>query len=288
VTTRGPVPAVVPETRRARIWWRRCRWRVHWAFHPQRPLTVNPWWGGMTLIMPRSGSAATAFYRTFPSEAIARWMAQLLEPGMTAIDVGAHVGVYSMLAARLVGEAGSVHAIEPQSGCSAFIEANASRNGLANVTTHVLALADFDGEVELQVDPRTLGGLAGSRGRVGMTATVEAQTLETFVSSRELARIDLLKLDAAGNEFAVLRGADACLGGAVRNIVCKLYHPDVVEDRFGTAGHPAAIVDLLRRHGYRVELSDGRAADDAALRVTFADGRYSTPLLASLTSRGAR
>ena len=279
-----PVPLVVHDEQGLRTLWRRLRWRAHWALHPNEPLILNPWWDGMTLILPRSGSAATAFYRTFPSQAIASWMSQALRPGMTVVDVGAHIGVYSILAARLVAPEGRVHAIEPQQACAELIDRNGARNGLTNVTTHTLALGDADGEVELLVDQRTMGGLAGSA-RTGATTPVSARRLQTFVAEQGIQHVDLVKLDAAGNEFAVLAGAGALLGDAISTVVCKLYHPDTVTERFGTRGVPAATLDLLRNSGYELTLADGQVATRAVLDAVFADGRYSTPLLAKMPER---
>lgn len=259
---------------------RRLRWRAHWALRPGRPLVLERWWDGMTIVLPKSGSAATIYYRTFPSPAIADWMSGLLAPGMTVVDVGAHAGVYSMLAARLVGPEGTVHAVEPQPGCAALIGRSAELNSLTNLRTHALALGDEDGEIELVVDPRTLGGFTGSV-QDGEAMAVPSRTLATFAASERLPRIDLLKLDAAGNEPAVLRGAGALLDGAVGTVICKLYHPDVVAERFGAAAAgPDEVVEILRRHGFDVELPGGRPAGAAELRRLFADGEYTIPALA--------
>src|SRR4051794_3485031 len=150
----------------------------------------------MSLVLPRSGSAATAFYRTFPSEAIARWMSQVLRPDMTVVDVGAHVGVYSLVAARLVGPGGVVHAIEPQNECVSLIERNAEMNQLAQLRTHAVALAEDDGPVDLLVDQRSLGAFTASDKEVD-GAPVAGVTLDSFTREQMIDRIDLLKLDAA-------------------------------------------------------------------------------------------
>jgi FkbM family methyltransferase len=280
LTDHPNVAAVRSDERRLHVLWRKVRWRAHWALRPSRPVVLYPWWDGMTLILPRSGSAAPAFYRTFPSEAIARWMAELLRPGMTVVDVGAHVGVYSLLAARLVGQDGVVHAIEPQHDCAAFIDRNGTINALANLRTHRVALAASDGEAGLVADTRSMGArLAGLSGEDD-TTTVPTRTLRTFAASEGLQDIHLLKLDAAGNELAVLRGAAGLLDGAIGSIICKLYHPEVVAERFGAASSPSATVAVLRDAGYQLTLSGGRDADDRTLEAAFAAGPYTIPLLA--------
>jgi FkbM family methyltransferase len=260
--------------------WRRARWHLHWAIRPTEPVVLQSWWDGMTLVLPRSGSAAPAFYRTFPSHAIARWMAETLQPGMTVIDIGAHVGVYSMLAARLVGPAGVVHAIEPQERCIEFIERNGTVNALTNLRTHRLALAEADGVAEMVVDERSMGGRLVAGPRSDDTVPVPTQTLQTFAASEALFYVNLLKLDAAGNELAVLRGAGSLLSGAIETIICKLYNRDVVAERFRVSEAPLETVALLRRAGYDLTLAGGETADEAALDDAFARDGYTIPLLA--------
>ena len=48
------------------VLWRRLRWKLHWAVRPNELFVVDPWWDGMTLVLPRSGSAATASTERFP------------------------------------------------------------------------------------------------------------------------------------------------------------------------------------------------------------------------------
>jgi FkbM family methyltransferase len=278
-----PRPAVTAfsDERRLLVLWRRVRWKLHWALRPKELFVIRSWWDGMTLAVPKSGSAAAAYYRTFPSETIAQWISEVLRPGMTAVDVGAHVGVYSLLLARLVGPRGVVHAIEPQRECVSVVERNAALNHLPQLEAHSLALSDADGEIGLDLDPSRLSACAiPAEDAHGLT--VPAMTLETFARQEELEAIDLLKLDAAGNELAVLRGARPLLeGGAVGSIICKLYHPDVVADRFGEDLGPRATTEFLRDSGYEVTLPGAGPSDPDPLRELFAMGAYSVPALAT-------
>ena len=278
--------SVVPhEPGAPRVLARRVRWKIHWALRPERPLVVRDWWDGMTLVVPHSGSAATAFYRTFPSRAIAGWISEFLRPGMTVVDVGAHIGVYALLAARLAGPRGLVHAIEPQQDCLPALNQNAALNGIVNLTTHHLALGDADGQLGLVVDRRNMGA-------VTTTATsdpeimVPALTLDSFALHHDVEAIDLLKLDAAGNELAVLRGGQTLLAdGRVERIICKLYNPEVVAARFGDSRSPYEIVEFLNSVGYDVVLPN-RPATKEALDDAFRDGDYSAPGLATRSTKG--
>ena len=66
-------------------------------------------------------------------------MERLLRPGDVFVDVGSHVGFYSLLAGRLVGGRGRVIAIDPQPYNAQRVLLNAELNGFAHLETHVAA-----------------------------------------------------------------------------------------------------------------------------------------------------
>ena len=66
---------------------------------------------------------------------------RMLEPGMHVVDVGAHVGYYSLLCARCVGAQGSVRAFEPEPDNFRLLHANLLLNDVRNVRTQRVAKA---------------------------------------------------------------------------------------------------------------------------------------------------
>jgi FkbM family methyltransferase len=235
----------------------------------------------MTLLLPRTGSAAVAYAKGFPSQAIASWISDRVQPGATIVDVGAHAGVYCLLAARLATDSGRVHAIEPQEDVLSLLMRSVEMNGLRNVKGHCVALLDSDGTTGISVDPRSRGAVTTAPDSHGQQ--VRAATLDRFAQDEGLSQVSLMKLDAAGNELSVLRGGASLLeSGAIETIICKLYHPRVVAERFGeSAGELIAIVDLLRGSGYTLLLPDGGAPTQSALERIFDRDTYSVPVLAS-------
>jgi FkbM family methyltransferase len=258
---------------------RRLRWRAHWAVRPNEPFVVRSWWQEMSLRLPRSGSAATAYYRTFPSRTIAEWIVGGLRPGAVALDVGAHVGVYTFVAAYCVGPSGVVHAVEPQQDMLSMLEQNARTNGMTNVRAHCMAFGESDVTIGLNVDPRSRGAFTTPAAQSD-APTVRMTRLESFATAERLGRVALMKVDAAGDELGVLLGARSFLA-EIDRIVCKLYHPSVVAQRFHERRAPEATVDYLRALGYSVVLADGRPATGPALRHAFDGGAYSVPALAT-------
>ena len=74
-----------------------------------------------------------------------------LRPGDVFLDVGANVGLYTIAAARIVGNAGRVHAFEPCSQTFSRLEENVLLNGFGNVSCHRLALSDSNAEAQLEI-----------------------------------------------------------------------------------------------------------------------------------------
>jgi hypothetical protein len=79
------------------------------------------------------------------------WLARILRPGTTLVEVGANMGLYTLFAARRVTESGCVLAIEPSSREMAALRNNVERNALKNVSLLPVALSDATAEVELLV-----------------------------------------------------------------------------------------------------------------------------------------
>lgn len=242
----------------------------------------------MEICLPKSGSAAQILYRGHSSSPIVEAMSELLSDGMVMIDIGAHIGEYTLIGAKLVGPIGQVHALEPQPTLVEMIKQNAARNDLTNVKVYNCAVADFNGSVSFITDPGSMSGwIAANPG--GATA-VPCTTLEQLVLQNNLARIDLVKIDAAGNELSVLQGGTTLLSDGRPAIICKLYHPAVIAERFGYDARMT--IELLRSYKYELFLLD-RTAEAAnrpvysldQLREHFDRGAYCLHILALRNGR---
>lgn len=188
------------------------------------------------------------------------WVTQVLvglvKPGMTCVDVGAHLGYFSLMMADLAGPTGRVHAFEPNAALRGRLERSVAINGFAGIVeAHPWPLSDQDGQAVRLVVPRGRPGgghiqpidaAAGSRSPAGVLHT---RRLDGFA---EIPRADVVKIDAEASEAAIWRG----MGGLIAQgrPMCVLLEFAAVR-----YADPGAFLDALTGAGFSLELADPRA-----------------------------
>ena len=183
-------------------------------------------------------------YEPFMLEAVARFA----RPGMTAYDVGAHIGYVTVCLAQAVGPQGHVVAFEPLPGNQQRLRANLELNGLSG---RVRVVADAVGEAagRQRFRPHTsvaMGRLAATHAAEEPAAgllEVEVVTLDEFAAAAG-APPGLIKMDIEGGEAAALRGARRLLRQAKPILLLELHEAHQAE-----AG---SVVDALQQIGYEI------------------------------------
>ena len=148
-----------------------------------------------------------------------------LAPGGVFYDVGANVGFFALVAARLVGPDGAAYAFEPLPHVAAEARANAERNGLANVEVLEVAASDREGTASLVVTGHP-GGATLSAADAGDDAvgSVEVRTvrLDDLVAAGAIRPPDVVKIDVEGVELEVVDGLRRTLAEHRPVLVCEL------------------------------------------------------------------
>ncbi len=147
------------------------------------------------------------------------WRNQI-QPGMTVIDVGANVGVYTFSAARRVGETGHVLAVEPFSDCVQCLQETRAMNhfhwvnviaGAASDRNHTARLAlNSASELNRLITPDAKG-FDSEPLEAEKTEIVSCFTLDYLVDQAAFTQVDFLKIDAEGHELQVLIGSERML-----------------------------------------------------------------------------
>jgi len=174
-----------------------------------------------------------------------------LRPGDTFLDVGAHVGYFTVPAAKAVGPSGRVIAIEASPASVRLLRANAELNGFSWITVFDVAASDHDGPELLFRSPKSpmWNRLVRFPVRDGMdTISVSAKTIDSMVAECGWPPIVGMKIDVEGAELDVLRGSTSCLD---RNP-----HAFVIVEMEGRMRLESslAVLHLLEDQGYRFRL----------------------------------
>lgn len=184
-------------------------------------------------------------------------LARHLRPGDVFYDVGANVGFFTLLGARLVGEAGRVYAFEPLPDNLQALRRNLSLNDAGQVEVLGVAAAERTGTARLVVTESSLGARLGPP-EAADGLVVETLALDDAVVGRGLLPPSLLKIDVEGAEGAVLRGMRSVLAEHRPIIICEVHG----------VGTPQRVVDGFARAlsavtpGYQVEPLETARSDE--------------------------
>jgi FkbM family methyltransferase len=142
-----------------------------------------------------------------------RLIQALFGPGRVFTDVGANLGIFSLLAAWQGGETSQVHAFEPQPRPASAIRESVRVNRFSNLAVHQAVVSDKDDESVHFFLPRIGSGVASLSRRYtssrGNAEEILCRSLsrDAFFSSRPPGNVDLIKIDVEGHEALVLAGA---------------------------------------------------------------------------------
>jgi FkbM family methyltransferase len=183
---------------------------------------------------------------------------ELLKPGMSVVDVGANIGLYSLLAALRTGPTGRVWAFEPSSESASRLKRNLQLNRCEDVEVIRLALSDTTSSAFLVSDsgfgdayrylrPDT----ANADGEV-----VNVTTLDAWAAANAVGQIDFLKVDIEGGEYRMFKGAREFLSSSPELVIMF----ECEEDWSSRAGwKPEDLYKFLKTLGFKLFAWQSRA-----------------------------
>lgn len=143
-----------------------------------------------------------------------KFLCRYLQPGMHCLDIGAHHGLYSILAAQLVAPGGKVVAIEPAPQVFRRLQWHLRLNRCRAVKALATAVGPTEGEAVLHMPSRGVDTVSSlRRGAMAETRTQEVKvslrTLDDIVTRELGGVVDFVKLDVEGAEMDALDGSVA-------------------------------------------------------------------------------
>jgi len=160
---------------------------------------IPPWWGGEGTTM------IFAARQEYENEL--RHLERFVSNGNVVVDAGASCGIYTIAAAKLVGEKGRVIAFEPGVRSASVLIRNIELNGLNNVRLYREALSDRVGRARLYHHRGPVASsMAVGDSNKHQFDEITTTTLDSMLKQEGLDRVDFLKMDIEGAEELALRG----------------------------------------------------------------------------------
>jgi FkbM family methyltransferase len=153
---------------------------------------------------------------------------QHIKPGMTVIDIGANIGYFTLLFAKLVGDKGKVISFEPEPGNFLFLEKNIASNNFICANAHNLALSDKTATMDLYVGEISQTTSSFIKENILYEenvdrVSVKTVTLDEFLEVQHIKNVDFVKIDVQGFEETVFRGAEKLLSSSSLSIIMEFW-----------------------------------------------------------------
>ena len=175
---------------------------------------------------------------------------EMVRPGMTVLDIGAHIGYHTLLAARLVGEEGRVFAFEPAPDTYALLRQNIALNGYQNIIPVPKAVSNQSGQVRLFLNEYNSGrhNLYDHYRQKGNYVEVESVTLDEFFAGQDIS-VDFIKMDIEGAEMAALQGMEKLIRSNKNLKLITEFNPGFLR----SAGYsPEEFLGKLTEYGFKL------------------------------------
>jgi FkbM family methyltransferase len=242
--------------------------------------------GAIVMLNPNDPVISGALLMRMYENIETRFFQSVCKAGMTFVDVGANVGLYTALALPRIGAAGRVVALEPDRESFEYLRKTVKANGAKNVDCIQKAAADYSGVAKLFISKNNRGDNRLYENELSTGSyEVEVAPLDRTLQELGIAAVDLLKIDVQGFEGHVLQGMRETIARSENLKILMEFWPQGLESA-GT--DPQKLLLDLENMAFKIsELrSDGcvRAVNDHRALIEKYPGRKYTNLLAAKDS----
>ena len=206
------------------------------------------------------------WFRYFESnyeESNVSFLKEHCKPGMVIVDIGAHLGLMSVISAQLVGKSGKVYSFEPTPKTFEVLKKVITMNHAEQIIQPVnKAVAKENKTVDffLSADEGSnSNSLVSKNHRSRIPVKINVTSLDLFVDKHKINNIDVIKIDAEGSEYDVLLGANKSITQFKPKIILAIHPPLIRNNNHNIAD----IYDFLVAHNYNIVLDNKTLSKEA-------------------------
>jgi len=173
-----------------------------------------------------------------------------IKPGDTVLDIGAHIGYYTLMAAKRVGKKGKVYAFEPNQDNCALLTKNLKLNNFKNVVLVNKAVSRSSGKVKFFLSNVSTGmhSLIDIDNKSENIIEIEAVSLNDFFG-KKIPTVSIIKMDIEGGEYAALDGMDRLLKKNKHMTILIEFSPYSI---IKAEKSPRDFLNLLMSYGFKL------------------------------------
>lgn len=214
----------------------------------------------------------TRYFKYFPETYEAEnfgFLEDSCKPGAVIIDIGAHIGLFSVIAAQVTGKTGKVYAFEPAPSTFALLQKTVVINHEEQVIesfqqavgaeTGKITFFVSDGQAD---NSNSLVNYKDDRLMQGIDVAVTS--IDNFVKEKNISKLDFIKIDVEGAEYDTLRGAAETLK-KLKPFCIVAIHPEPIAAKGDKLD---AIYDFINSCNYRITLDKKEFSREAMLANT--------------------
>lgn len=170
-----------------------------------------------------------------------------IKPGMVVIDIGAHIGYYTLLFSKLVGSNGKVYAFEPDPDNFSILQKNTEN--LKNVEIFKVALSDLEGKIGFY----KIHDSTGCHSIVLPEAEaekiiVDSTTLDSFLEYKKINKVNFIKIDIEGGEPFAFKGMKKIINNSSTISIISEFNPEAIEQ---SNKNPKDFLNEIRKNGLK-------------------------------------
>lgn len=203
------------------------------------------------IILHKDSMLCKYIYFGFEEEEV-EFLRKYLKAGDNFIDIGSNVGLYSLIAAELIGNTGTVLAFEPTPETFARLIENISINNIKIISANNIGLSDRSGRSKLYTSKdgfdawnsfAKLPQLENSSETMVAISTLD----DILAINQKKMDVSLIKLDVEGWEYFVLQGSKDLLSKSDAPVIMVEFNE---VNAFSAGYYCGNIYDLLKEYGY--------------------------------------
>lgn len=202
----------------------------------------------------------TRYFKYFPSTYESEnfeFLTNNCKPGAVIIDIGAHIGLFSVIASQITGDTGKVYAFEPAPSTYELLQKTLSINHNRSVIeAFQKAVGKEPGKISFFVsddeadNSNSLVNYKDDRPLHGID--VEVTSVDAFVKEKKINKLNFIKIDVEGAEYDTLQGAAETLQN-LRPVCIVAIHPEPIKAK---GDRLEDIYDFIVGRQYRIMLNN--------------------------------